>query len=82
MCLLIGLFVVPFRHIFQLDAVLTQEEMANQQIRDRTREILETVSQGGNEWLIWVIAGVVLLVLSVIGLSAVGRQPEFSENRV
>ena len=64
--LLFGLFVVPVSPQFQLDAVLSEVEFADQGKRQATLELFERAS--GNQWLLWSIAGALVSSLSAIGL--------------
>ena len=64
--LLIGMFLVPYLPYFQLDAVLTKAELADQGKRQATLELLKRAS--GNQWLFWSVAGALVSSLSAIGL--------------
>lgn len=67
----IGVMVVPLRHHIQLDVVLTPEELADARIKEKTLEMLKRT--GGNEWVIWTVAGAGLMAVSGVGLVAVNR---------
>ncbi len=64
--LLFGLFVVPVSPQFQLDAVLSKAEFADQGKRQATLELLKRAS--GNQWLLWSVTGALVSSLSAIGL--------------
>jgi hypothetical protein len=69
--LAIGLFVVPVLPYFQLDVVLSPTELRNQQVHDATLGMLKAAS--GNQWLVWIAAGGLLVVTGVIGFFASQR---------
>jgi hypothetical protein len=68
--LVVGLFVMPSMPYFQLDSVLTPTEDDNK--RTATFELL--MKAGGNQWLLWTIAGSTTVVLSVLGLLSIGQK--------
>lgn len=64
--LFLGLTVVPRLPYFQLDTVLSPSELADPHRRAETLALLQRAS--GNEWLLWVAGGLVVVVASGIGL--------------
>jgi hypothetical protein len=68
--LLIGLIVVPARPHFQLDVVLTQEELADKTTRDATLSLLKRLNESSNEWRLWTLGGLLVTLTSAIGLGA------------
>jgi hypothetical protein len=69
--LVVGIFVMPYMPYFQLDRVLTPTELADDNKRTATLELL--IKVGGNQWLLWTIAGTTTVALSVLGLWAKGQ---------
>jgi hypothetical protein len=67
----IGLLLTPVLPYFQLDAVLSPKELADPQVRDVTLAILEKA--GGNQWLMWSLAGVMFCAIGGVGLFALMR---------
>lgn len=67
--LFIGLLIEPFRPVFQLDAVLTPEELLDPRKRDATAALLRKAA--GNEWLFWTAGGLIVTVTSILGLRTV-----------
>jgi hypothetical protein len=70
--LVVGLFVMPTMPYFQLDRVLTPTELEDDNKRTATLELL--MKAGGNQWLLWTIAGSTTVVLSVLGLLSIGQK--------
>lgn len=66
--LAIGLFVVPILPYFQLDVVLSPAELADARVCGSTLEMLKAA--GGNLWLMWTVAGIVLASIGTIGFRA------------
>jgi hypothetical protein len=62
----VALAIVPVRPVFQLDAVLSPDELKDQAIKDKTREMLERAA--GNEWLFWLAPGLLISSASLAGL--------------
>jgi hypothetical protein len=74
--LLVGLLVVPYEPYFQLDVVLNRLELADEDKKRATLELLKRAS--GNRWIIWSVFGISVSGLSAVGLWAsrtVCRQP-------
>jgi hypothetical protein len=69
--LVVGIFVMPHMPYFQLDRVLTPTELADDNKRTATLELL--IKAGGNQWLLWTIAGTTTVVLSVLGLLSLSQ---------
>jgi hypothetical protein len=69
--LVVGIFVMPYMPYFQLDRVLTPTELADDNKRTATLEMLRKAS--GNQWLLWTIAGTTTVVLSVLGLLSLSQ---------
>jgi hypothetical protein len=76
--MLVGLVVVPLSPHFQLDAVLTPAELADEVKREATLGVLKRAS--GNQWLLWTGAGGVVVFFSAVGLRA-AREAETSRIR-
>ena len=66
--LVLGFIIVPIRASFQLDAVLTPQEWADDAIRESTFALLKKAS--GNEWSLWVIGGGIQFLIGIVGLCA------------
>jgi hypothetical protein len=66
--LALGVVVIPTLPYFQLDAVLSPEELADPQVQDATLSLLKKA--GGNQWLMWSVAGVMLCIIGGIGMLA------------
>jgi hypothetical protein len=66
--LAVGLFVLPMKVHFQLDVILSPEELRDEKTRVRTLEILEKASQGGKEGFFVAIPAAVMVVVGLIGL--------------
>lgn len=62
----IGLLIVPVSPQFQLDAVLSETELADPKTKQATLELLTRAN--GNQWLVWSVAGVLVSSLSAMGL--------------
>lgn len=72
MCLmLIGVVLVPTLPHFQLDSVLTAEQLADAPTRDATLALLKRAN--GNLWLLWFAAGLITTSCAVVGLLASRR---------
>lgn len=76
--LLIGMAVEPFMPVFALDRVLTPEELADPEKRQATQALLERAQ--GNRWLIWSLAGIIVAVLSGVGLWTIWGEGRRSHN--
>jgi len=63
-----GLLIQPNSPHFQLDAVLTPEELRDDDIRTSTLEILERLNAVSNDQLAWTILGTAFAVTSAFGL--------------
>jgi len=63
-----GVVIIPILPHFQLDVVLTQEELADEARLTSTLAMLKKAS--GNQWLFWVVGGVVQIVIGGVGLKA------------
>ena len=63
---LIGLFMKSMLPYFQLDAVLTPEELANREKKEATLKLLQKAA--GNAWFFGCFAGVSVSAISTIGL--------------
>lgn len=68
--LVIGTVILPYEAHFQLDQVLSAEEIRDERMRDRTLEILKQVSQGGEEGPFVAVPGLALIVVGLIGIFA------------
>jgi hypothetical protein len=68
-----GLAVVPILPHFQLDAVLTREELTDAPKRAAMLALLKNAN--GNLWLFWAGAGLVAICASALGLWALGEVP-------
>jgi hypothetical protein len=64
----IGVLLTPVLPYFQLDAVLSPKELADPQVRDVTLVILKKA--GGNQWLLWFLAGAMPCAIGGVGLFA------------
>lgn len=64
--MLAALLFVPVIPLFQLDRVLTPEQLANPQTREATLALLKKA--GGNMWLVWFWAGFAITFSAGIGL--------------
>ncbi len=64
--LFFGSLIVPILPHFQLDAVLTPEELADTRTRDAVLALLRKAN--GNQWLFWTGAGAVATCASLVGL--------------
>ncbi|MCG8583362.1 MAG: hypothetical protein MI757_01450 [Pirellulales bacterium] len=73
----IGILVITRLPIFQLDVVLSPEELKDDALRESTMAILKKAS--GNQWLFWTIGGAANVLVGTIGLLA-NRRHEDSEN--
>ncbi len=78
--LFIGLVVIPVLPYFQLDAVLTPAELADESKKEVTLAMLKRAA--GNAWVLWSGAGLVVGTVSALGLWAArgasepgGRRP-------
>lgn len=60
--------LVPSLPHFQLDAVLTPQQLADVRTRDTTLALLKRAS--GNTWLLWFVAGLVVTSCAAIDLAA------------
>jgi hypothetical protein len=69
--MLTAVVLVPALPHFQLDAVLTPQQLADVQTRDTTLALLKKAS--GNTWLLWFVAGLVVTTCAAIGLAASRR---------
>jgi hypothetical protein len=65
-----GLFILPGEAHFQLDQVLSPEELRDEKIRDRTLEILKKASNGGRKGLVLAVPGLTLIAVGLIGIFA------------
>jgi hypothetical protein len=63
--------VVPALPHFQLDAVLTAQQLADVQTRDSTLALLKRAS--GDTWVLWFLAGLIMTASAGIGLQASRR---------
>ncbi len=66
--LFFGIILIPVLPHFQLDVVLTQEQLKDDTLRESTLAMLKKAS--GIQWLIWTIGGAAQLTIGVIGLLA------------
>jgi len=66
--LFLGLIVVPLRPDFQLEVVLSPDELVDPHRRAEMLALLRRAA--GNQWLFWTASGVVVIVTSGIGLWA------------
>lgn len=66
-----ALVLVPALPYFQLDVVLTPEQLTDVQTRQTTLALLKKVS--GNTWLLWFVAGLVVTGWAAIGWVASRR---------
>lgn len=66
--LIFGLILIPVMPHFQLDVVLTQEELKDETLRETTLAMLKKAS--GNQWVIWTLGGAAQLAIGVVGLMA------------
>lgn len=66
--LLIGLFAIPMLPYFQLDAVLTPADLADQSKKEATLAVLKRA--GGNAWIFWSGGGLLVVCFSILGLWA------------
>jgi hypothetical protein len=57
-----------------LDATLTPQELKNDELRERTRQMIDRTAR--RYWPIWVGLGAGLVVVSIIGLRATARLNE------
>lgn len=69
--MLVAVLLVPVLPHFQLDAVLTPQQLADVETRDATLALLKRAS--GNTWLFWFVAGLVVTGCAVVGLVASRR---------
>ena len=69
--LLVGLVIIPVIPHFQLDVVLTQDELTDDALRNSTLAMLKKAS--GNQWVVWTIGGVGQLVLGIAGLMSISK---------
>jgi hypothetical protein len=51
---------------FQLDAVLTQEELADEVTKQEALAILQCAA--GNQWVFWTVSGLIVALTSAVGL--------------
>jgi hypothetical protein len=65
--LAMGLLVRPNRPHFQLDAVLTPEELANDEERQATPTLLKKLARGNNNWIFWTVSGALVTAVSTFG---------------
>jgi hypothetical protein len=70
--MLVAVLLVPVIPHFQLDAVLTPQQLADPQTRQTTLALLKQAS--GNVWLLWFGAGLAVTVSAGIGLVASFRR--------
>jgi hypothetical protein len=70
--LVVGFLVMPYMPYFQLDRVLTPTALADDNKRTATLELL--MKAGGNQRLLWTIAGSTTVVLSVLGLLSISQK--------
>ena len=66
---LTGLFVFPSLPYFQLDVVLSPDELADDATREATLALLKRASNG-NQWALWTVAGLLVVAFSTLGLYA------------
>ncbi len=64
--LFLSLTLIPILPLFQLDAVLTQEQLRDKELRESTLKMLQKAS--GNQWILWAIAGLAQITIGVSGL--------------
>lgn len=60
--------LIPVLPYFQLDAVLTEDQLKDDTMRESTLAMLKKAS--GNQWVIWTLGGAAQLAIGVIGLMA------------
>lgn len=70
----IGMVFLPFEAHFQLDQVLSAEELRDEKLRNRILEILHQVSIGRKEGPLVAISGSMLIGVGVVGLFATTRK--------
>lgn len=70
--MLAAILIVPSLAYFQLDRVLTPEQLADPQTREATLVLLKKA--GGNMWLVWFGAGLAVAVSAGVGLIASFRR--------
>ena len=75
--MVVGLAVMPFRYLFQLDAVLTPAELRDPQVCESTAALLKNAA--GNEWLLWTLFGIIQMVIGTVGLLASSKIPSHTE---
>jgi hypothetical protein len=63
---LVGLLVIPILPAFQLDAVLSEAELRDDKVREATMALLRRAV--GNGWILWTVAGLLVVMLSATGL--------------
>jgi len=66
-----ALVLVPALPYFQLDVVLTPQQLTDVQTRQTTLALLKKAS--GNTWLLWFVAGLVVTGWAAIGWVASRR---------
>lgn len=70
--LLIGLVIEPMTPYIALDCVLTPTELADPIKRESMMAVLEKAE--GNRWLLWALAGIIVIALSGVGLWTTRRK--------
>jgi hypothetical protein len=80
----LGLFLIlmgatekRMRPAFQLDVVLTDEQLQDEKVKEQTYAILEKLAERSSLGIIWVAFGIPIAAASVIGLLLLreGRAP-------
>ena len=66
--MLVAVLLVPALPHFQLDAVLTPQQLADIPTRDTTLALLQKAN--GNAWLLWFVAGLAVASCAGTGLAA------------
>ena len=66
MFLFFGVVFFPVLPHFQLDVVLTQDQLKDDALRESTLETLDKAS--GNQSLFWIVGGIAQIVIGAIGL--------------
>src|SRR5262245_38204303 len=70
---LVAVAIVPVLPLFQLDAVLTPDELHDAAIKEKTYDLLRRAS--GNQWLFWLVPGLIVSTASATGLWIVTKEP-------
>jgi hypothetical protein len=65
-----GIFILPNEAHFQLDQVLSPEELRDEKMCNRTLEILKKASTGGRKGLVLIAPGLILIAVGLIGVFA------------